>query len=140
MGRDFDELVDEAYEALEGERFEEALEIGRQAIDADPDAPAGHYLAGTTRGEMHRGAITFGAAGAARAWFTSDGNAFIRNHAAKRHPFFFVLDTADTDFDDARYLRVTDDARIERLAVGGAWSRLSFNLPVEEAYMEPVPA
>lgn len=100
----------------------------------------GHYLAGTVRGEMHRGAITFGAAGAARSWFTSDGNAFIRNHAAKRHPFFFVLDTADTDFDDARYLRVPDDARLERLAVGGAWSRLTFHLPVEEAFMEPVPA
>ena len=61
MGRDFDELVDEAYEALEGERFEEALEIGRQAIDADPDAPAGHYLAGTALVEMRQceGAIPY---------------------------------------------------------------------------------
>lgn len=100
----------------------------------------GHYLAGTIRGEQHRGAITFGNAGLARAWFTSDGNAAIRNHLAKRYPFFFVVDTADTDFDDPRYLKVPDDARLERLAVGGAWSRFTFAIPSEEAFMEPVAA
>jgi hypothetical protein len=96
----------------------------------------GHYLAGISRGQLHRGVITFGAAGAARSWFTSDGNAFIDNHALKRFPFFFTLDTADTDFDSPRYVKVPDTARIDRLAIGGAWTRLTFNLPVEEAFME----
>lgn len=98
----------------------------------------GHYLGATTRGHLHRGMISFGEAGAARADFTSDLNAFIDNHAALRKPFFFQLDSADTDFDYARFVRVTDTGVIERMAVGETWSRLVFALPVEEAYAEPV--
>lgn len=100
----------------------------------------GHYLGGVARGKTHRGVITFGAAGAARASFTSDLNAFIDNHALLRRPFFFVVDTDDTDFDDPRYVKVPDDAEVGRRAVGDTWSRLTFELPVDEAFMEPVSA
>jgi predicted Zn-dependent protease with MMP-like domain/Tfp pilus assembly protein PilF len=54
LARDYDELIDEAYEALEQERFDDALEFGRQAIDAEPDGAAGHYLAGAALVEMRR--------------------------------------------------------------------------------------
>lgn len=97
---------------------------------------AGHYLGGVIRGQTHRAVIEFGQAGAARASFTSDLNAFIDNHALLRKPFVFILDTDDSDFDTARYVRVRDDANIERLAVGGSWGRLAFSLPVEEAFVE----
>jgi hypothetical protein len=96
----------------------------------------GHYLASLLQGHSHRGVITFGAAGAPRSAFTSDLNALV-DHALLRRPFVFVLDTADADFDTARYLRVPDDDDIARKAVGGSWSQLTFELPVEEAFMEP---
>jgi hypothetical protein len=98
----------------------------------------GQYLAATTRGHTHRGRLTFGAAGAARSAFTSDLTAFIDNHAVKRQPFFFQLDSADTDFDAVRYIRMRDDSEAERAAVGNSWGRLTFGLDVEEAYSEPV--
>lgn len=96
----------------------------------------GHYLGGTTRGHTHRGTIGFGAAGGVRTAFTSDLNAFI-DYANLRKPFFFVVDTADTDFDSPRFLKMGDTARIERIPVGGTTTRFSFEVPVEEAYMEP---
>ena len=96
----------------------------------------GHYLGGVSRGQRHRGNITFGDAGAARASFTSDLNAFIDNHALLRKPFIFILDSGDSDFDSGRYVRVTDGGSIDRMAVGGSWTRLTFSLPIEEAFVE----
>jgi hypothetical protein len=81
--------------------------------------------------------ITFGRSGAVRAAYTSDLNAMV-DHMQKKLPFGFIVDTADSDFSVARYLKVPDDARIERRAVGGSWGRLILTLPVEEAFMEPV--
>ncbi|MFQ5719953.1 MAG: metallopeptidase family protein [Acidobacteriota bacterium] len=52
MADSYDELIDEAYEALEQERFDDALDYGRQAIDQEPAGPAGHYLAGAALVEM----------------------------------------------------------------------------------------
>ena len=52
MPDDYHELIDEAYEALEEERFDDALDYGRQAIDQEPEGPAGHYLAGAALVEM----------------------------------------------------------------------------------------
>ena len=52
MPDEYDELIDEAYEALEEERFDDALGYGRQAIDQEPGGAAGHYLAGTALVEM----------------------------------------------------------------------------------------
>lgn len=57
MARDYDELIDDAYEALEESRFQEALEIGRQAIDADPDCAPGHYLSGAALVEMRHAEV-----------------------------------------------------------------------------------
>ncbi len=98
----------------------------------------GHYLAGTTRGETHRGTIEFGRAGAARADFTSDLNAFIDDHALKRQPFIFVVDSDDSDFDTGRYVKMTDTGLAPRTGVGGTWQRLMFKIPIEEAWMEAV--
>lgn len=97
----------------------------------------GHYLGASLRGQTHRGEITFGEAGTPRADFTASLNAFLDDHAYKRYPFGFVVDTADGDFDDCRYLKVPDDADIQRRSVGGTWQNLTFVLPVEEAYAEP---
>lgn len=98
----------------------------------------GHFLAATTRGQSHRGTLNFGGdAGIVRSFFTSDLNAFLDTHALLRRPFIFTVDTADTDFDSARYVKMPDDADAPRLAVGGSHSgRLTFSLPVEEAFME----
>ncbi|MFQ5767237.1 MAG: metallopeptidase family protein [Acidobacteriota bacterium] len=50
--RSYEELIDEAYEALEQSRFDEALEYGRQAINSAPQGAPGHYLAGAALVEM----------------------------------------------------------------------------------------
>lgn len=97
----------------------------------------GHYLGATTRGKTHRGTLTFGEAGAPRASFTSDLNAFLDNHALLRKPFIFIFDTADSDFSTARYIKMTDDSDAERYAVGGCYANFTLSLEVEEAYMEP---
>jgi len=57
MARDYDELIDEAYEALEESRFQEALDMGRQAIDRDPDCAPGHYLSGAALVEMRHAEV-----------------------------------------------------------------------------------
>ncbi len=97
----------------------------------------GHYLGVSLKGQQHRGEITFGEAGAARAAFTSDLNAFLDDHAFKRRPFGFIVDPDDSDFDSPRYVKMVDDEEASRNAVGGTWSNLTFALPIEEAYAEP---
>jgi predicted Zn-dependent protease with MMP-like domain len=54
VARDYDELIDEAYEALEQARYEDALEMGREAIEADPDSAPGHYLTGAALVEVRQ--------------------------------------------------------------------------------------
>jgi len=95
-------------------------------------------LGALLRGHIHVGNISFGQAGAPRAAFTSDLNAFLDNHALLRRPWVFVLDTADADFDTARYIKVPDGESPSRQAVGGSWQQLTFELPVETAFMEPI--
>jgi hypothetical protein len=97
----------------------------------------GHFLGGLTRGQTHRGTLAFGEAGIAKAYYTSDLNTFLHDHAFHRKPFVFVLDTDDADFDTAYYLRLTDNARTPRQAVGNSWLRMTADLEVEEAYVEP---
>ncbi len=108
----------------------------KQVEVASERSEGGHYLGATLRGITRRAEIAFGPAGGARAAFTSDLNAFLDNHAFKRLPFIFVLDTADSDFSSPRWLRVPDEADINREAVGGVWSRLILRMPVEEAIAE----
>lgn len=107
------------------------------AVRGGTRSQGGHALGVTLQGQTHRGTISFGDAGAARAEFTDSLNAFIDGHALLRRPFGFVLDADDADFSAARYLKVPDDARVDRLAVGGTWQNLTFHLPVEEAFVEP---
>lgn len=96
----------------------------------------GHYLGASLRGRLRRGELVFGGeAGIARSFLTSDFNAFI-DHAQKRLPFVFVLDTDDTEFQAARWLKVPDDAQIPRLAVKGVYARMVVSIQVEEALME----
>ncbi len=97
----------------------------------------GHYLGVSLKGQQHRGEITFGEAGAPRADFTSDLNAFLDDHAFKRRPFGFIVDPDDSDFDKPRYVKMVDEEEASRNAVGGTWSNLTFVLPIEEAYAEP---
>jgi len=52
LGRDYEEIIDEAYEALEQARFQDALEYGKQAIETEPDGAPGHYLTGAALVEM----------------------------------------------------------------------------------------
>jgi hypothetical protein len=96
----------------------------------------GFYLGAVNRGQKHRGNITVGAAGIARSFYTSDLNTFIHDHAMPRFPFIFILDTDDTDFDSAHYIKVTDDSDVKRMAVGGSFTRFALSMDVEEAYME----
>ncbi len=108
----------------------------KQVEIASERSEGGHYLGATLRGITRRAEIAFGPAGGARGAFTSDLNAFLDDHAFKRLPFLFVLDTADSDFDSPRWLKVPDEANIDREAVGGVWSRLVLRMPVEESIME----
>lgn len=97
----------------------------------------GHYLGASLRGQQHRGDITFGDAGTARADFTSDLNAFLNDHAFLRFPFGFIVDPDDGDFKAPRYVKMADEEEALRRAVGGTWQNLALSLPVEEAYAEP---
>jgi len=99
----------------------------------------GHALSATIRGQVHRATMEFGGpAGVARSFHDSDLTTFASTHAMRRHPFFFVLDADDATFDRAFFIKMTDTGDLMREAVGGGWSgRLTFTMPVEEAYMEP---
>jgi hypothetical protein len=96
----------------------------------------GQYLGSILRGKTHRFTFSFSDAGAARSAFTSDLNTFIDDHVELRRPFGFVLDTADSDFDQPVYLKMTDGTNVQRKAVGGVWSRLTWTFDVEEAFSE----
>jgi hypothetical protein len=96
----------------------------------------GHYLGGTARGHRHRGTITFGAGGYVRSG-AALLHAFLDNHAALRKPFVFVVDPDASDgIGVAKYIKVTDNGRISRTAVGNTWLNLNLSLDVEEAFME----
>ena len=103
---------------------------------ASERSQGGNHLGAVIRGVGRRGELVLGGdAGIARTFYTSDLNAFLDNHAFKRQPFIFVLDSADADFDNPLWVRVPDDDPIVRTPVGGRWSRLRLVLPIEEAIM-----
>jgi hypothetical protein len=107
-------------------------------VEVDGDRSAGgHFLGASLRGKVHRGTLDFGgAAGVARADHLSTLTPFANNHLLKRYPFFFVLDTADTDFDDPYFIRMSDASRLDRGPVGSTWARLRFAFECEEAWAE----
>lgn len=108
-------------------------------VEVDGDRSAGgHYLGAALRGHVHRGTIDLGGpAGCSRADHLATLKPFADNHLSKRYPFFFVLDADDTDFDDPRFIRMTDaPGQPRREAVGNTWSRLTFVFDAEEAWAE----
>lgn len=97
----------------------------------------GQYLGAVTRGRMHREPLNIGtAAGMTRAFYTSDLNTFIDSHYDLYRPFFFQLDSGDTDFSRPFYLVKPGDGQHRRSAINGMWNRLGLNLPAVEAFME----
>ena len=102
----------------------------------------GHFLAATIRGEKHMGTLEFGGpAGVVRSFHDSDLTSFANTHGMKRRPFVFVIDPDDSVFNRAFYIKMTDSGDLVRRAVGGGWSgRMTFGMPVETAFMEPVAA
>ena len=99
-------------------------------------AQKGHHLGVVLKGQLHRGELAFGAAGMARTFLTSDLNAFYNNHAFKRLPFGFVLDSDDGDFLRPLWLKIPDDAELPRRPAGSVYSRIGIRIPVEEAWRE----
>lgn len=77
MARDYNELIDQAYEALEETRFQEALDMGREALEADPESAPGHYLCGAALAEMR--------------------------HAEEAIPYLRLALELDPDYPDARF-------------------------------------
>ncbi len=77
MARDYNELIDQAYEALEEARFQEALEMGREALESDPESAPGHYLCGAALAEMR--------------------------HAEEAIPYLRLALDLDSDYPDARF-------------------------------------
>ena len=103
---------------------------------ASSRSQGGNHLGAVIRGVKRRGEIILaGEAGISRSFYTSDLNAFLNDHAFKRLPFIFIVDSADADFDNPLWVRVTDTGEIMRTPVGGKWSRFRLVLPIEEAIM-----
>lgn len=102
------------------------------------ESEGGHYLGALLRGQTHKGTLSFaGDAGIARAFYSSDLNAFLDDHAYKRLPFSFILNTGDADFNTARWLKMPQGDNPRRTAVSGTFFRFRLELPVEEAFKEP---
>lgn len=99
----------------------------------------GQYLGAVTRGRLHREPLNIGVgSGMLRSFYTSDVNTFIDTHYDLYRPFFYQLDSADTDFMKPVYLVKPADGQHRRQSIGGVWSRLGLNLPAVEAFSEAV--
>lgn len=99
----------------------------------------GHYLGAILRGIIRRGTARFGGdAGVVRATFTSDLTSFLQTHYRKLLPFGFVLDSADSEFSAARWMKKPDDARVPTMPVANTYGRFRFDLAMEEAIVEAV--
>jgi hypothetical protein len=96
----------------------------------------GHYLGAILRGRRHMFDLAFSDAGASRTFHQSDLDAFVDNHVDLLRPFIFQIDSADSVFSRPVFVKRRDSAAVERKAVGGVWSRLTFRIPVEEAWSE----
>lgn len=104
---------------------------------AGEESEGGHYLATVLRGMRHRGTLVVGGdAGVSRADLSAGLNAFVHDHAEQRKPFVFVVDPDDADFSAPRWVRVPDSGRVDRAAAAGSWARLTFSVPLREAFME----
>lgn len=120
------------------EFMDPAMDPFNKATEASiKHSEGGQYLGAVTRGRTHREPLNIGiAAGMARSFYTSDINAFIDSHYDLYRPFFFQIDSADTDFVRPFYLVKPPDGTHRRRAINGMWNRLGLTLPAVEAYME----
>lgn len=97
----------------------------------------GHFLGATLQGIIRRGTLRFGGdVGVDRATFTSDLNTFLQTHYRKCLPWGLVLDSADSEFAAARWLKKPDDSMTPSVPVENNYSRFRFDLPFEEAWQE----
>jgi|SRR6267378_49518 len=102
-----------------------------------PRTVGGHALGVLLRGVPRRGSLRFGAdAGLARSFLTSDFNGFLTGRYLRHEPWCFQLDSGDSDFSPARWLRRPVGGAAPRQPVGGTYARFMVPLPVEEAMME----
>lgn len=106
-------------------------------IDAmSPKSIGGHFLGALLRGTKRRGTLSFGGdVGVVRSDFT-EINLWLKNRARRREPWGLVLDSADSDFSAARWLKVPDDQDTPLMPVGGSYGRFLLSVPFEEAMME----
>jgi hypothetical protein len=108
----------------------------RQTEAAVEMSEGGHVLGAVLRGQTHRMDLATSSVGMARSFWTSDLKAFDQNHLSRMRPFIFQIDGDDADFSKPYYLMKSPGGNVGRSAVNGVWSRLGFNGPVTEAWME----
>ena len=100
----------------------------------------GHAAGAILRGIQRRGTMNFGGpAGIVRTFLASDLNAFLTGRYKRCEPWVFQLDSADSDFSPAHYLKKPDGATAPRMPVGGVYARMTVPIAYEEAYMEAAP-
>lgn len=100
-------------------------------------AEGGAWLGATLRGQQHRARLSFGGdAGLNRSYLTSTLNDFLHNHFDRRRPFFFQVDSADSELSRPYYLVRAPSGDRTRSGVGGVWNRMTLGLPATEAWME----
>jgi hypothetical protein len=88
------------------------------------------------RGVKRRGTMSFGGdAGLVRSFLTSDFNSFLTTRYKRCEPWVFQLDSGDSDFSPAYYLKKPDAAMAPRSAIGGTYARMTAPLAFEEAQM-----
>jgi hypothetical protein len=97
----------------------------------------GHAAGVILRGIPRRGTLRFGGdAGLVRSFLTSDFNSFLQTRYRRCEPWAFQLDSSDSDFARAYYLKKPIGAFSPLQAVGGTYGRFTVSLPFEEAQME----
>jgi hypothetical protein len=100
-------------------------------------ADGGNALGVTLRGVQRRGVLRFGGdAGIVRSFITSDFNPFLVQRYRRYEPWGFQLDSSDSEFARAYYLKRPANAQTPLNAVGGTYGRFTVDVPFEEAYME----
>lgn len=106
-------------------------------VAGGPASQGGHALGVTLRGIQRRGVLRFGGdAGIVRTFMTSDFNSFLTQRYERREPWAFQLDSSDSEFARAYYLRMPVGASNPRSSVGGSYQRFVIPVPYEEAMME----
>jgi hypothetical protein len=107
-------------------------------IEAIGNRTDGGHVAGVVlRGVPRRATLHFGGdAGLLRSFITSDFNPFLIQRYRRYEPWVFQLDSADSEFSPARYLKRPNGGMAGWAPIGGTYARMKCDLPAEEALME----